>query len=202
MKIFITHYTPLIDRRQHIIDQLKNHGITDYEFIETHDRDVLSDIETKKFVGMHPSVVSLFLKHVQVWKKQIDDIVVVLEDDAILADDFTHKLNHFVKSLEGTDWDVVFSGECCGIHAHNIVQGQIFYETRTSRGTCMYILNRHVSTKLYNTYTHDETVIEPVDHWFNRINRTGEFKYLFSEPTIVGQGSETNLFYTSLTRHL
>ena len=34
MKFFITHYTPLVDRKENIILQLEKYGIIDYEFIE------------------------------------------------------------------------------------------------------------------------------------------------------------------------
>lgn len=33
-KVFIVHYTPLIERKKNIITQLESFGITNYEFIE------------------------------------------------------------------------------------------------------------------------------------------------------------------------
>jgi hypothetical protein len=39
MKFYIVHYTILTERKIHIINQLQNAGINDYEFIETFDKE-------------------------------------------------------------------------------------------------------------------------------------------------------------------
>ena len=39
MKIFVLHYSKLVDRKKHILEQFKKQNITDYEFIEKYDKD-------------------------------------------------------------------------------------------------------------------------------------------------------------------
>jgi hypothetical protein len=95
MKLFITHYTPLASRKQNIIKQLNEAGIYDYEFIETYDREQLNKSDIEKFSQIKLSDISLFLKHIEIFKKELDDIVVVLEDDAILVDNFKDKLDKY-----------------------------------------------------------------------------------------------------------
>lgn len=198
MKFFITHYTPLKNRKVHIIDQLKKHNITSYEFIESHDRENLTDTDLKKFTNMRPSIISLFLKHVEIFKKNINDIVIVFEDDAILVDNFNEKLSLYLDKLKNMEWDIIFSGECCNIHPLNIYKDTIFYPCLLSRGTCMYILNTSTSNKLLQIFNNSSVISDAIDHWFNIINTNNLLKYYLSEPTLVIQGSENGNFNTSL----
>ena len=34
MKIFVLHYSKLVDRKKHILEQFNKQGIVDYQFIE------------------------------------------------------------------------------------------------------------------------------------------------------------------------
>lgn len=197
MKFFITHYTPLYDRKEFILKQLEHFNITNFEFVECHDREKLTEIEINKFKNTGLPAVSLFYKHVEIWKKQLNDIVIVLEDDAILSDNFMDDLDVFLKHLKETDWDVIFSGGCSNIHFEK--QGdQIFYRSNRSRGTCMYILNKHMSKLLYDMFDNSSYIDTAVDHWFNQINVDNKLKYFLSEPCLVEQGSETKLFESTI----
>jgi glycosyl transferase family 25 len=197
MKFFITHYTPLVERKKHIIQEMRKANILDYEFIEMYDREHMSRTDVAKFSRITSSETSLFLKHIAIYKKELDDIVVVLEDDAILVDNFKEKLDVFLTELSSTKWDVLFSAECCELHAKS-VPNKIMYESNTSRGTCMYVLNKGVSTKLSQIVQAEKGLYHPIDHWFNFIKPKYNLKYFWSEPTLVDQGSGTGLFETSL----
>ena len=35
IKIFVIHYSKLVERKKHILEQLQKYNITDFEFIET-----------------------------------------------------------------------------------------------------------------------------------------------------------------------
>jgi GR25 family glycosyltransferase involved in LPS biosynthesis len=200
MKIYITHYTPLADRKQDIIKQLTNAGITEYEFIETYDKEALTNKDIEKFANIRLSEASLFLKHYEIFKKNKDtnDIIVVLEDDAILVENFKEHLANYIELLKTKTWDVAFTGECCNIHAKNIVQGQIFYDWPGSRGTCMYILNAGVCKKLYDIFNQENKIVLAIDHWFNLIGKKYGLKYFLSEPTLVYQGSELGLYKSAI----
>jgi GR25 family glycosyltransferase involved in LPS biosynthesis len=200
MKLYITHYTPLVERKQHLLKQLAFAGITDYEFIEIYDREQLTHQDITKFSNIRISEASLFLKHYEIFKKNVDatDIIVVLEDDAILVENFKEHLANYLKILSTKKWDVAFTGECCNIHAKNIVQDQFFYESNSSRGTCMYIVNSGVCQKLYNIFNQEPRITLAIDHWFNKIGTKYELKYLYSEPTLVYQGSELGLYKSTI----
>jgi len=200
MKIYITHYTPLVDRKQNIIKQLTSAGITDYEFIETYDREQLTRQDIEKFSHISMSEASLFLKHYEIFKQNLenDDIIIVLEDDAILVENFKEHLANYIEILREKTWDVAFTGECCNIHAKNVVQGQHFYDSTGSRGTCMYIINSGVCKKLYNIFNQEPKILLAIDHWFNLIGKKYGIKYFVSEPTLVYQGSELGLYKSAI----
>jgi GR25 family glycosyltransferase involved in LPS biosynthesis len=197
MKFFITHYTPLTDRKNSMIKQFEHYGIHDYEFIETHDRECLTEEEVNKFSGIKLAERSLFLKHVEIYKKKIDDIIIVMEDDSIFCEDFMKKLNLFLSHLP-EKWDVLFTGECCNLHVDNIQQNQYFYRFYSSRGGSMYLLNKNTSAKLASIFENEHNIHVPIDHWFNDICSKYHLDYYLSEPTLVTQGSEIGVFPSSL----
>lgn len=200
MKIYITHYTPLTDRKTNIIKQLTFAGITDYEFIEIYDRENLTREDIAKFSNIRITEASLFLKHYEIFKRntETNDIIVVLEDDAILVENFKDHLEKYINILNTKTWDVAFTGECCDIHSKNIVQDQFFYESTGSRGTCMYIVNRGVCRKLYDIFNHETKITLAIDHWFGFICSRYKMKFFHSEPTLVYQGSELGLYKSSI----
>lgn len=198
MKIFITHYTPLTHRKNNIIKLLEKSNITDYEFIETYDRELLNKTDIENFSQIKISEISLFLKHIEIFKKEIDDVVVILEDDAILVDNFKDKLENYLNISKSIEWDIIFSGECCDLHASGINAEQVFYNSNGSRGTCMYILNVGVCKKIHNIINMEKQIIKPIDHWFNDMQKIYNLKYYWSEPTLVFQGSETGIFKSAI----
>ena len=197
MKIYITHYTPLVERKKNLIQALENADITDYEFIETYDREKLTATDIAKFSNVNLAEISLFMKHVEIFRKETDDIVVVLEDDAVLVEGFKEKLEAYVCELETMEWDVAFTGECCHLHKPSNA-GRVFYESTSSRGACMYMLNRGVNHKLHTMFETEPRVYYAIDHWFNRMREKYPLKYLWSEPTLVHQGSEIGLYSSTV----
>jgi GR25 family glycosyltransferase involved in LPS biosynthesis len=114
MKIFVTHYTPLTNRKEHILNEFNKHNIKldDVEFIETHDREVLTDEELNKFVKINNSERSLFLKHIEIFKKIVNTYgtTLIFEDDAVLIDNFQDILKDYILNLP-ENFDLVFPGE-------------------------------------------------------------------------------------------
>jgi len=89
-----------IDREEaSILKQFEAQGITDYEFIEAYDKNSLTSQEIDMFIpGYTPSKISLVLKHFHVVRRiqESYDQALVLEDDAILADDFLTTLETYM----------------------------------------------------------------------------------------------------------
>jgi GR25 family glycosyltransferase involved in LPS biosynthesis len=204
-----------------MIEQFRDHDINNYQFIETYDKERLSIDDKSRFDSkILDSEISLFLKHMDIFSKDIDDIIVVLEDDAIFVDGFKDKLEDYLKKLEDLEWDIAFTGACCNLHAslsggsqfllrqqsanqlsiykEVLPLDEIFYEANRARGTCMYILNKYVNTRLYNMYNDIEENIGAIDTWLDTIYDHEKFTYLWSEPVLVEQGSEKRIFDFSI----
>jgi GR25 family glycosyltransferase involved in LPS biosynthesis len=199
---FVTHYTPLKERKEHIQKQFECHGIIDYTFIETHDRENLTPEELSKFERISKSEVSLFYKHIEIFKRQcskkFSGITCVYEDDAILRDNFLELLNKCIDQLP-EDWDVVFGGGCANLHEWNRIDGQLVYPRETSRGGCFYIINSRCLNKVVDSFDKSEKIKCAVDWWFNKIRRNdNSYKYFWTEPTLVKQGSEQGWFKKSI----
>lgn len=194
MKFYITHYTPLKNRKIHILKQLEYYGITNYEFIETYDREVLTKNDIKNFSCINMAEISLWLKHVEVFKKP-EDIIIVLEDDAIFVDNFMDKLHTYMEELKKYDWDIVFTSDCCNLHDKNIIPNKLFYKTNYSRGCAMYIINKNSSKKILSLFENN-TISLAIDHWFNK--QSQNLNMFWSEPVLVKQGSETSLFESTI----
>jgi GR25 family glycosyltransferase involved in LPS biosynthesis len=153
------------------------------------------------------SEISLFLKHIEVFNKQKgqdeteadDDIVVILEDDAIFVDDFLNKLNQYIEEINQYDWDILFSGDCCNLHIDDgLSEEKHIYKIARSRGTCMYVLNKGVCKKLRDIISSETDIYKPIDHWFNYAITKYGLNSFWSEPALVSQGSEMGLFSSAI----
>jgi len=105
-KVYICHWKKLKDRKNELIEILKEENILQYEFNEKYDKDEWDIDELKK---IHPyafkktpsgrylnnSEISLLLKHYDIimeLSSNNEEYVLVLEDDVILCDDFLDNL--------------------------------------------------------------------------------------------------------------
>jgi GR25 family glycosyltransferase involved in LPS biosynthesis len=199
MKFFVIHYTPLVERRVHIVKELDKAGIKDYTFILSKDREGLTQEDVSKFANISPPEMSVFCKHVEVFKASAldDDMVVVFEDDSVLCDDFLKNLDKCLSQLKTEQWDVLFASESGGAHCQ-VEKDKLVKRTTKSRGAGLYVLNVGVGKRIYEIFTRQMKILLPVDHWFNQINPIFKLNYFWSEPTLVKQGSELNVFESSL----
>jgi GR25 family glycosyltransferase involved in LPS biosynthesis len=99
------------DRRQHIKNQLISAGITASRFKALTFEDYTGD--KKNLGGMlnTPKTVGNWLSHTEVWKKAegTNRIAGVLEDDALLCDDFQDRLNYIQEHMD-RPWDIFYLG--------------------------------------------------------------------------------------------
>ena len=209
------HYKKLIDRKPHIIEHFTKHNITDYEFIETYDKDELTEEQSSLFdINVTNSMRSLMTKMFYVYKEIADkyDSALILEDDVILSNSFTAILNKYVTQLP-ENYDMLFIGDGCKLHmprqllrSNKHVYAKCLYPTSwggdgASRCTDSYIVNKKCAIKLCE-------YIEPIkkgnykinlpsDWWLNVAARDNKFNVFWAEPTIVTQGTQNGLFNTS-----
>jgi GR25 family glycosyltransferase involved in LPS biosynthesis len=197
----VCHYTPLSDRKISVLKQLSNNNISDFNLIEIYNKEDLSKNNLEKFDNLKLSEISLFLKHISIYEKNLynKDYIVVLEDDFIFKDNPIIYIEKIINEANNNGiWDLIFSGDCCNLHYKNVENDKNLYKTNHSRGTCMYIININTTNKLLEIFNLEKRIINPIDHWFNYILYKYNLISYWSEPTIVMQGSEMNIFPSSL----
>lgn len=204
MKIFVIHYSKLVNRKTHILDIFQKHNITDYEFIEI-DRDELNshntDIFEENFYNFYKAILlSHFYAYKQISEKYENGLI--FEDDVILSENFTDKLNQYIFQLP-EDYDMLFIGDGCNLHIeeYKLIPNQFVYEkclNPTSWGgdgatRCVdsYLVNKKCAIKLCNYINNLTNKINlPIDWWLNVASRDNDFKVYWGEPTIVTQGTQ------------
>ena len=213
MKIFILHYSKLVDRKKYILEQFQRHNITDYEFIEKFDKDEITNDESNLFDTncVKLTMISLFLKHFYVYKliSQNYEHALIFEDDVILNNDFTNTLNTYMTKLP-SNYDMLFIGDGCNLHIdknrlipNSYIYEKYLYPTRlegdgASRCSDSYIISKKCATKLCDYINRLTSKINlNTDWWLNVAARDNNFKVYWAEPTIVTQGTQNGLFQTS-----
>lgn len=210
IKTYITHYTPLVERKQFMENQISRFGLN-AEFILNYDRENLTTDEIQIFDRYHPklnrelklSEISLTLKHFKCYKRIIQNnepYALILEDDALLCDDFNEKITDYFNQLPD-DFDMVFLGNGCNMHIDSslIVPNKNVYLTgHTSRCTDSYIISQNfakkIIDKIYNTHTSSYKIFWPIDFLLSDLMSEFNVNNYWAEPTIVTQ---SNMFQTS-----
>ena len=212
LKTYIMHYTPLIERKEHMIHQLNNHNIKNYEFIESFDKEVLTDKDLHKFdlKKLKLSEISLFLKHIKTLKQicnSDDNYALIFEDDVILDVNFNDKIINYL-SQAPDNFDIMFIGSGCDLHISKdrIINDVNIYlkDNWEGDGSCKcadsYIITKKCCLKIIDFFNENSTIIDlPIDWWFNFVFRKLEFIVYWCEPTIVIQGSQNGSFKRSIT---
>jgi len=199
-RIFVTHYTPLKIRKKYIEEQFAEHGIDNYIFIELFDREYNNTHDSfyKFSNNLLPSEISIFLKHMEIFRYVSDEeIIVVMEDDSILKPGFKDNLENYIFKLIRSNlvWDIAFCGECCGLHIDSklIESEKIFYSSDTTRCLNLYILNAGSGKKIKEIMDNEISINKPIDCWLNDMRiKYKNLNFFWSEPTLSDQKSEIN----------
>jgi len=198
---FVVHYTPLKERKHHIQKEFENHGISDFTLIESYDREHLTKEQLSRFEKISESEISLFYKHIEVFKRQsekkFEGVICVYEDDAVLCEHFLEKIKVCMEQLP-QDWDLVFGGECADLHEWYRTDGQLIYPRDSSRGACFYMVNSKCISKILDLFESKSKIECAVDWWFNCAIRELGLKNYWTEPTLVKQASELGWFKKSI----
>jgi glycosyl transferase family 25 len=211
MKIFVLHYDKLVERGENMTRQLLINDL-EAEFVSQYDKDKLSIDDKNKFTSNCSSpVISLSLKHIFCYREITNkyDYALLLEDDAILQNQFKERLDYYVRQLPN-DWDMLFIGDGCNLHIpYNIVSKSntnIFKKcleptfwggNGATRCTDSYLISKKCASKIIDFI--ENTIIDnPMDWWLNDVCRKHGFNVYWAEPTIVSQGSQNGLYRSTI----
>jgi glycosyl transferase family 25 len=211
MKVFIIHYKKLLERKIHILEQFIKNDIKDYEFIEI-DRDEIPDDVLPFFTdNYNKALMAIALSHFHVYKQIVEnhDHVLILEDDAMLADDFTIKLNRYLAELP-PDYDMFFIGNGAFLHIDpSIIEpNKHIYKKDpypsewgglgATRCVDSYIVSKKGAIQMCEYIQNLKYKIkDPIDFWLNIPILEMKMNIYWAEPTIVSQGTQNGLFESS-----
>lgn len=211
-KIYICHYTKLLNRKPILdsqINKLNLNNIT--EWVEVYDKE---EIDINKLINELPNIknklnikghfnrtlkmseISLLLKHNHIWENMIEnDIenVLVLEDDALFNDNFITDFNSYIDELP-SDYDLLWVGSCCGLHANPLENGKHIYRKDGSRCTHAYLINKKCAIKMLEYFKINNS---PADFMFNEAIIKYKLNNYWLEPDII---SQNGIFKTSIQR--
>ena len=211
MKVFVIHYSKLVERKQHILDQFQKQNITNFEFVEKYNQEDLQPADLQLFQGLKKSVISLLLKHFHVYKfiAESHQHALILEDDVVLAPNFVDLFKKYTQQLPQT-YDLLFLGNGCNLHIEkkSLIPGRHVYRkglTPTSWGgngatrcTDSYMISQKCAARLCAYLKTLQRIQLPSDWWLNEACRDNHLEVYWAEPTIVSQGTESGLFKSSI----
>jgi len=216
MKIFITHYSKLVERKKHLIEQFEKQNITNYEIVEKYDKEYICENDMSIYTydnSTSKAIVSLSLKHLYIYQQIRDyhDYALVMEDDVILSDNFMDKLNEYMKQLPKT-YDMLFIGHGVGFHIQPelILPNKNIYKKGNfptswggdgcSRCTDCYLISKECARKMcYYIYEKQVKPRPAIDFLINQAARDMNFEVYWAEPTLVNTGSFTKLFKSAIS---
>ena len=200
IQILVLHYTPLIDRKESMIKQLNGYN---YKFIVEYDREKLSKEDLIKFDTnkLKMAEISIFMKNIYAYNEIIKNYnyALLLEDDIILDDNFNEKFNTYIKELP-SDWNMVYIGTCSNIHINNklLENNKHIYLGDGTRCGDAVMITKETARKIVNYFNSVNNIELPIDHWLNILIKELNLKVYWMEPNIVKQGSETNVYKSSI----
>jgi GR25 family glycosyltransferase involved in LPS biosynthesis len=212
MKIYIVHYDKLIKRKIYMNYQLKNNNLV-CEYVSNYGKDKLTQQDRKMFRNISDSEISVCLHHIECFKRIANDTydyALILEDDALLCNNFKIILDKYISELP-ENWDMLFIGDGCNLHISNYLLREnvnIYLKDNNeskqgglgaTRCLDSYLITKKCAQKIIEKLKlPNYTILCPADHWLNHVIRNNNFNVYWSEPTIVTQASEKNLYSSSI----
>jgi len=206
-KIYVIHYKKLVERKKFMLEQFEKHNITNFEFIDI-DRDELENYDVSIFEKNYSkSQIAITLSHLQAYKEILakHSNALILEDDAILSDNFVEKLNGYLAQIP-ENYDMVFLGDGCGLHIEsnfivpniNVYNTNIREDGSATRCADSYVISKKCAANIIK-YTENLPlkIKNAIDAWLNSVIYALNLNIYWTEPTIVTQGTETGMFKSS-----
>jgi GR25 family glycosyltransferase involved in LPS biosynthesis len=178
--VFVVHYTPLVQRRQDILNTVKNQFGIEPVFVEAFDREALTaehlacigDRDAQRaFINRNTTQGedSLSLKHLAVYFYMVQHSlqnVLILEDDAtFLQSDWKSPQSlwqHILKVLPA-DYDMLFLSGCCELHNIGTQISEHLYLAQSSRVSSMYLISQKGARNMLRSLP----LVAPIDFQMN-----------------------------------
>jgi glycosyl transferase, family 25 len=203
--ILVINPKNFVERRQNIERQLQPLGLA-YECVHSHDiGEMTPHVKDTYFrnTWLSPGQRSCAMKHVEAlrsvrernWQRAL-----ILEDDALLADNFCRELNAALQEsaqLSGPHVLFVGSGGNQYIPWRLQVSGQRLYRSTKGRFAEAYVIGSQAAD-LRIEWIERNGISLPIDNLFEQIDRECDIAMYWLEPPLVEQGSKNGRFRSAL----
>lgn len=204
-QIYISHYEKLTDRKVYFDKIISTNPIFKGAQVVISNDEIDKQVLLKNgyvddrtiWHGLKNSEICIAEQMFRIYRliaNSNDELCLILEDDFILTEDFNHYLNEFINNLPN-DFDCVFMSSCCDLKPkHNNVVNKYFYEEETSRCTTAYLIKKETCQKILSIANYTA----PIDWHLNFIKEKLGLKFYWTDPIIVLQGSEKDIYKSNL----
>lgn len=200
-KIYISHCHKFTDRYKYITEIAENHF-----FFKNKTEIIISSEEKDSYYLQNnsytPSLGHWNMRDVVVINAEQffalferiansdNEIVMILEDDFILTQNFDSIIQEYMNNLPN-DFDIIFLNTCCNmVPTHNHPVNKYFYEENSSRGACSIVITKNACKKLLNFRKY----WSPIDWHLFYIKNDANLKYYWGHPELFIEGT-SNLYY-------
>jgi len=204
-QIYISHYEKLTDRKVYFDKVISTNTIfKGAQVVASNDEIDKQVLLNNSYVddrtvwhGLKNSEICIAEQMFKIYRliaKSNNDLCLILEDDFVLTENFNHYLNEFLNNLPN-DFDCIFMSSCCDLKPkHNNVVNKYFYEEETSRCTTAYLIKKETCEKILSIANYTA----PIDWHLNFIKEKLGLKFYWTDPIIVLQGSEKDIYKSNL----
>jgi glycosyl transferase family 25 len=204
--VYVIHARKFTGRADFIKAQLDKNEIP-FEFVEAWDVEEIDDAAIRRFQAPgydRPlKKFSCTLKHFEAMRRiagRGQRLALVLEDDAVLADNFNEELSQMVEETKGLTPPYTIQIGCGSnmyVPPKMLRPGQRLYAVERQRATDSYLIGAETA-RLRLVWLDQNKIHLPTGHLFHIIDRDKGIRIYWSEPTIVEQGSMNGLFPTTM----
>ena len=204
-QIYISHYEKLTDRKVYFDKVISTNTIfKGAQVVASNDEIDKQVLLNNSYVddrtvwhGLKNSEICIAEQMFKIYRliaKSNNNLCLILEDDFVLTENFNHYLNEFLNNLPN-DFDCIFMSSCCDLKPkHNNVVNKYFYEEETSRCTTAYLIKKETCEKILSIANYTA----PIDWHLNFIKEKLGLKFYWTDPIIVLQGSEKDIYKSNL----
>ena len=220
-KIYVTHYSPLEERKRRLSPFLESiHSDVEWQEEEVTldnvqeyyacDEKIWNErISSIYPLNKHPfrhlkrAEISIAFKHIRIFEKIIEDDFedgkyVIFEDDIIPIPDFERVFNEAL-SNSPEDWDVIFFGSGCNMHAVAEPSGNkvkaYHKEHPASRCADSYIISKEAVKKIMKTF---KPFTSAYDFELACHMHLHNLKVYWWEPSLTRQGSQCGIYNSAI----
>lgn len=202
--IYVVSVKTFIQRQESISRQLNEAGLR-YEFIFRYDpEDFSSDpppIVFNERSNLTRGERSAVAKHAEAWRRGVEkktELVLILEDDALLSDNFRARLGEVIELQKKLEPGFLINLGCANARTPKEFNRSDAYLRVASIETAEAYLTDFIGLKRRLDWLAHHRVNEPADHLIKKIDgHVGTIQYWTMKP-LVEQGSLTGKFKSSL----